>query len=244
MKYVAIGLLLMSHLAWSTRIEVLTEEYAPYNYSEQGQIQGIGTIIVEATLKRAGYEYQISILPWSRAYKQTQSNPNTLIYSISRSPQREPYFHWIGVIADIEFHFFSLASRQDIQPFNTLNTAKKYRVGSIRDDYLEQFLMLQGFKNLQRNNNHQANLEKLLLGRIDLWPVSKEAASYYLKAKALSPTTYLKKVHTITDFSGGELYMAMGLHTSPEVVHKISQALAEIKQDGTYQALINQYLSQ
>ncbi|MDO6525292.1 substrate-binding periplasmic protein [Motilimonas sp. 1_MG-2023] len=241
MKYLLCGLWLLSQTLWAVTIEVVTEEYPPYNYLEQGQVKGISTAIVAATLERAEYDYKITILPWSRAYHQTQKNPNTLIYSISRSQQREPYFHWIGVIADIQYHFFTLSSRQDIQPFNQLKEAKKFNIGSTRDDHVEQFLVLQGFKKLQRNNSHEANLEKLLMDRIDLWPVAKETASYYLHKRALDLSNELKIVYTIKDFSDNKLYIAMGLHTDIEVVKKIRKALNEIKQDGTYDKLIKEY---
>ncbi len=232
------------HQVWGQSLNVVTEEYAPYNYSHLGQVEGLGTQIVKATLQRAGFEYRIKILPWSRALHLAQNNPNTLIYSISRTLEREPYFYWIGPIATIESHFFSLKSRQDIQPFSQLKDARKYRIGSIRDDYIEQFLLLHGFTNLQRNNNHQANLDKLLLGRIDLWPVSKETASYYLALRDLSFDQELKLVHTISAFSGTELYMAMGLDTPIEIVEQLRQALVQLKSDGTYESLIKQYLAQ
>ncbi|MFO6425205.1 substrate-binding periplasmic protein [Motilimonas sp. KMU-193] len=225
-------------------LDVVTEEYAPYNYTQQGEVKGLASQIVQATLQRAGFSYQIKVLPWSRAYHLAKSNPNTLIYSISRTLHREPYFYWIGPIATIESHFFSLKSRQDIQPFSQLKQARQYQVGSIRDDYIEQFLLLHGFTNLQRNNNHEANLEKLLLGRIDLWPVSKETASYYLGLRGLSLDQELKLVHSISSFSGTELYMAMGLDTPQATVERLRQALSQIQNDGTYDKLTKQHLSQ
>ncbi|MCE2572904.1 substrate-binding periplasmic protein [Motilimonas eburnea] len=236
--------LLYIHGSWAATLAVVTEEYAPYNYTQQDEIKGLASQIVEASLQRAGFDYHIKVLPWSRAYHLAKSNPNTLIYSISRTHQREPYFHWIGPIASIQSHFFSLKSRQDIAPFNQLKDARQYQVGSIRDDYIEQFLLLHGFTKLQRNNNHEANLDKLLRGRIDLWPVSTETASYYLGLRGLSLEQELKRVHTISEFSGTELYMAMGLDTPIATVEQLRQALNEIKQDGTYDKLIKQYFSQ
>lgn len=205
-------------------LQVVTEDYAPYNYLEEAEIKGLGTEVVEAMLEEAGFEYGLDIYPWARAISLARSRPNVLIYSISRFPEREAQFQWIGVIAHINFHVFALAKRDDIKPFSQLSHARAWSIGTVRNDALEQYLIGLNFSNLQRNNSNEANMLKLLMGRIDLWPVSQEAANYYVRQAGYEPGT-LKIVHDIEDFTGGELYVAASLKTAPEVIKRLQEAL-------------------
>ncbi|MFQ2241092.1 substrate-binding periplasmic protein [Aeromonas dhakensis] len=221
-------------------LQVVTEDYAPYNYLEEAEVKGLGTEVVEAMLEEAGFEYSLDIYPWARAISLARSRPNVLIYSISRFPEREAQFQWIGVIARIDFHVFALAKRDDIKPFSQLSQARAWSIGTVRNDALEQYLISRNFSNLQRNNNHEANLLKLLMGRIDLWPVSQETAYYYARQAGYGSST-LKIVHDIEDFTGGDLYVAASLKTSPEVVKRLQEALATIKQNGIYDGIVKRY---
>ena len=221
-------------------LQVVTEDYAPYNYLEEAEVKGLGTEVVEAMLEEAGFEYSLDIYPWARAISLARSRPNVLINSISRFPERETQFQWIGVIARIDFHVFALAKRDDIKPFSQLSQARAWSIGTVRNDALEQYLISRNFSNLQRNNNHEANLLKLLMGRIDLWPVSQETAYYYARQAGYGPST-LKIVHDIEDFTGGDLYVAASLKTSPEVVKRLQEALATIKQNGIYDGIVKRY---
>lgn len=221
-------------------LQVVTEDYAPYNYLEEAEVKGLGTEVVEAMLEEASFEYSLDIYPWARAISLARSRPNVLIYSISRFPEREAQFQWIGVIARIDFHVFALAKRDDIKPFSQLSQARAWSIGTVRNDALEQYLISRNFSNLQRNNNHEANLLKLLMGRIDLWPVSQETAYYYARQAGYGPST-LKIVHDIEDFTGGDLYVAASLKTSPEVVKRLQEALATIKQNGIYDGIVKRY---
>ncbi|HDX8343201.1 TPA: transporter substrate-binding domain-containing protein [Aeromonas dhakensis] len=221
-------------------LQVVTEDYAPYNYLEEAEVKGLGTEVVEAMLEEAGFEYSLDIYPWARAISLARSRPNVLIYSISRFPEREAQFQWIGAIAQINFHVFALAKRDDIKPFSQLSQARAWSIGTVRNDALEQYLISRNFSNLQRNNNHEANLLKLLMGRIDLWPVSQETANYYVRQAGYGPET-LKIVHDIEDFTGGDLYVAASLKTPPEVIKRLQEALATIKQNGIYDGIVKRY---
>lgn len=225
--------------AYSQSIEVVTEQYPPYNYKENGQLKGISTEIVQAVLKEAGLTANIKLYPWARAYKLAKEKENVLIYSISRTPHREKLFKWVGVIAHIDFYIFALKERTDIQ-IDQLEDAKKYNVGVVRKDALEQFFTSKGFSNVNKSISNKAVMEMLFAKRVDLWPISEFAASYLLKVNKHA-LYEVKKVHHLKDFSSGKLYMAFGPKTSDSVVTQFKLALASIKEKGIYQEIINKY---
>ena len=82
-------------LADSLELEIVTENWRPYNYSEGGDIKGHSTEILEKVLRRSGIKYKIKVYPWARAYKIAQNRKNVLIYTIMRIPSREYLFKWI-----------------------------------------------------------------------------------------------------------------------------------------------------
>jgi hypothetical protein len=70
-------------------IMIVTEEFPPYNYSDNGRAQGLSSEVVQAVLAQAGLTAEFLFLPWARAYLTAQNTKNTLIFSIGQIPERE-----------------------------------------------------------------------------------------------------------------------------------------------------------
>ena len=75
-----------------------TEEWAPYNFSANGSVQGISTDILRAACQSEKLDCDIQMVPWARAYKIASSTPNTLVFTTARKPSRESEFLWVGPI--------------------------------------------------------------------------------------------------------------------------------------------------
>jgi len=167
------------------KITVVTEQWPPYNYlSSSGEIIGSATKIVKNTLEQANVPYTLNIYPWARAYKTALEQPNVLIYSILRSPEREKLFHWICPLNTIQYHFFKLSARTDIK-INSIDDVKKYTLGLIRDSYMHNHLKNNGFvegEHIQISGDNQANIKLLLAERVDIIIDTHENISLRLKA--------------------------------------------------------------
>jgi len=225
---------------WTQNLEVVTEQYPPYNYEEDGKVKGVGTEVVEEVLKEAGIKYNIRVLPWVRALKYAKEKENVLIYCISRTKKREELYTWVGVIAPINFYIFALKERNDINKISTLNQAKPYRIGTVNEDAMDQFFMERKFPKIDRTNLNAFNIKKLFAGRIDLWPMSEYTAKYLAKKNGYDPND-LKKVYEIKGFSGGDQYMAISNTTDAKILQRIQDALKKIKDDGRYKEILSRY---
>ena len=65
-----------------------------------------------------------------------------LIFLIARTPAREQQFRWAGEIMKIQYHLYRLKSRKlDI---STLESAKAYTIGVMRDDVRQHYLRPKG----------------------------------------------------------------------------------------------------
>ena len=227
-------------LGWAQEVQVVTEEYPPYNYTENGTVTGVNTDVVRAILDRLEQNHEINVNPWARSYDLALEQPNVMIYSISRTEQREDLFKWVGDIAPVGFY---LISREGGVGVASLEQAKAHVVGTVRDDVIEQYLVEEGFElgvNIDRTSSHVSNLKKLVAGRIDLIAVSDLTAAYYLRQLGYNPDEVLGEKLLLEPISV-PLYMAFNLGTSDETVARYQQTLDALKADGTYQQIINAY---
>jgi polar amino acid transport system substrate-binding protein len=226
-------------------LTIYTEEFAPFNYTQQQKITGVSTEVVQRVMALTGYNVNIISLPWNDTYKRAQKESNTLIYSISRRKNREHLFKWVGVLTPATYSAMTLTSRKDIQ-VNQLEDMKHYKIGTNKDDASEQWLVSNGFElsNFIRTTGKYSlikNFKNLLNKRIDLWP-APDAVAYYtaLQQGHSNPDAVLKPVYTIDALSDG-YYLAGSLQTSDTVIATIDAALKKFKKTDEYYKIIGHW---
>lgn len=223
-------------------IRVVTEEWSPYNYSEDGEVKGMVTEIVRAVLDRAGLDYTIEALPWARAYELAQTEPDVLIYSIFKLPNRTPLFKWIQLNGlSFDMYLFRPKFRDDIN-LHSLEEAKAYKVGVTRETSTHHFLLGKGFKdgvNLFPVNCEQFNTLKSQpqARRIDLTTGDSLSLARELKMANLPPDYWVKQVLLFKK----DLYMAFGLNTSDATVERVRSAFAEVRAQGMLDTVQDKY---
>lgn len=237
------GLLVTSTFAQPLTLKVVTEEFPPYNYTQNGAITGFGTAVVRATLQEAHIEGDFQSLPWARAYETALGSDSVLIYSIGRTPQREKLFKWVGAIAPTQYYLFSLPKRK--LHLERLEQAETLQVATVNEDVGEQFLVSKGFlkgKNLQSSAKYELNYEKLKRGRVDLWIMPELVAVHLARQAGDQPSQTLARSYAVTELGGDGYYMAFGVQTPDALVERLSKALATIRSNGTYDALKKKWL--
>jgi len=224
-------------------IEVVTEEYPPFNYSEGSEIKGLSTEVVRAVLREAKLEGKITVVPWARALSYSQENSNVLIYTIGRNAKRESLYKWIGPIAQNSSVLFALSKRTDIK-INSLEDAKQYSIATVNEDVREQYLVQKGFvkgKGIDSSNKYEQGFQKLNAGRVDLWSIN-ELVGYWIANEEKMPKTALRKVFQLSEVSG-DYYMAFSQKTSDELVSRLRAALDKVKQSGEYERIQKKYMN-
>ncbi|MES2947303.1 MAG: transporter substrate-binding domain-containing protein [Pseudomonadota bacterium] len=235
--------LAMASPARAETLRILTEEFPPYNYTENNKITGFSTEVVQAVLKEIKLQGEFQSMPWARAYETAQNSGNVLIYSIGRNPLREKLFKWVGVIAPTEYYLYSLPQRK--LAFQQLDQAKAFQIGTVNEDVGEQFLIAKGFvkgQNLQSSVKYELNYEKLKLGRVDLWIMTDLVAVHLARQAGDDPTKTLARSFAITDLGSDGYYMAFSARTPDALVQRLAKGLATIKSNGTYDALKKKWL--
>ena len=229
------------------KYSIVTENFPPYNYIKGDKLTGISTEIIQNILEKTGMtdEVSIKLLPWEEAYNQALNDSNTIIYSLTRIPQREDSFKWVGPIATNYWYLF--AKKQDKEEsmlekavtITNLDQAKdsKYKIGVQKDGAISTYLLDKGFKNLVPEVTNVENAKNLISGKIQLWGASELVASSIMRQIGETPYI-LEKVFTVRK---KDLYIGFNIDVSDEVVQKFQKALDQMKTDGTYDMILNEY---
>ena len=100
----------------SQEIKVVTVLMPPYQTQlPNGSIGGSATEIVKSMFEVTGDKPIIQAFPWARTYKLASSEPNTLIYSIARTPEREKKFNWVGNMEEEKIFFWGIKNINNTQ---------------------------------------------------------------------------------------------------------------------------------
>ena len=225
--------------AFAQSLTVVSEDFPPYNYSENNEAKGLSSEIVIEVLKEAGLETKINFYPWARSYLVAQNEPNVLIYSIARIPERENMFHWIGAIAPYRTSFYKLKENDRVGMIRSLADAKAYTIGVSVEDVIYTYLKSKRFSNLDVAGRDSLSIRKLVSGRVDLIAFDEVSFPYRLMLEELEPSRF-ERVYRLDDLTG-ELYMAMSKNSDPKLVKSLQQALKSVHQSGLYDSILGRY---
>jgi polar amino acid transport system substrate-binding protein len=224
-----------------TDLVLLTENFPPYNMAKNGKnfaqdenIDGIAVDIVREMFKRADIPYSLTLrFPWERIYKIALEKPGYGVFVMARLPDREKLFKWVGPIGPDDW--IMLARGDSKITLETLNDARKYKIGAYKGDAIAETLAKQGLKPVVVLRD-QDNAKKLVNGQIDLWATGDPAGRYLARQDGV---TGLK---TVLRFNSAELYLALNRNVPDDAVAKLQAALDQMRKDGVVEEIMARYL--
>lgn len=224
----------------SYSLKVYTEHLPPYNHLENGEFTGFSTDILKAMLKEAGIEAHFTLLPWGRAYMNASTEADSLLYTTTRTPEREPYFEWIGPIGPRKMLLFKLRERSDIQ-IRSKEDLRKYRVGIVRDTSAMKLVVERGLFSKQQIDeapSTTSNMKKLFFKRIDFILATRGGARFEVEHLPYKQDD-IEAIYTLDE--GFQFYFAVNKGTDPIVVQKLKHAFEKIKASGLVESLRKKY---
>ncbi|NBB59576.1 transporter substrate-binding domain-containing protein [Pseudomonas sp. ODNR1LW] len=225
----------------TTDLVLLTENFPPYNMAKNGKnfaqdenINGIAVDIVREMFKRADVSYSLTLrFPWERVYKLALENPGYGAFVMARLPDREQLFKWVGPIGPDDW--IMLAKADSKITLETLEDARKYRIGAYKGDAIAQTLAKQGLKPIVVLRD-QDNAKKLINGQIDLWATGDPAGRYLARQDGVNG------LKTVLRFNSAELYLALNKNVPEPTVAKLQAALDQMRKDGVVDEIMSRYL--
>lgn len=149
-----------------TALTLVTEEYPPYNFTENGEIVGSAVDLVREAMDNAAVPYTLEVLPWARAYASAQKQPDTCVFTTNMTAKRKPLFKWISPL--LANQMILVARADNPVSISSLEEAKSYTIGTYTDDVAETFMKDAGMT-IVSTPKEELNIKKLKAGRIDLW---------------------------------------------------------------------------
>lgn len=228
------------------KIRYLIEENPPYNFIKDGITQGIAVDLLLRLSEKYGQAMQaseIEMVPWARGYKIVRNTPNTALFSMARTKQRENLFKWVGPIYELTIGL--VANKNKKITVNSIDDLKTLRIGTIREGAPEQLLIQAGYPadKLERVTKPEQNIKKLTIGRIDLLAFNTDSTRYTIEEMGLNPNDY----ETVYVFKKVKLYYAFNKETDDATIELLNNGLQQLrKQDGAgnspYRKILSLYL--
>jgi polar amino acid transport system substrate-binding protein len=175
------------------QIEYLTEEWAPFNYLENGTAAGLSVEILEAAWHDMGVNRtraDIRVVPLADALAQARNNTSTVVFSIVRTPEREPFYKWLGPFTRGNFVLWAptaknitIAADSDLQ---------RYRIGAVEATIENAMLEERDYNEsgVTHGKTPEDLLRMLEQGEIDLWATGDLAGRHQMMKTADDPNAY------------------------------------------------------
>lgn len=220
-------------------LTIITEEWPPFNYTENTVLKGFSTEIVQLIMKDLNINTKPLVLPGARGIKLFNNTSHAMFYSMIQTAERKPLYKWIGPFGEQAIYFFK--KKHSTLQINSLEDAKKVKsICSRSQGLVFNMLTKAGFKNLDTGVSGEGIYLRALSDRCELAiGESSLGVKYWLK-KNKKPTDSL--VQTSVKLISSPLYIAVSKDISDDEVARWQKSLDKIKASKEYSALVKKYL--
>ncbi|TGC08712.1 transporter substrate-binding domain-containing protein [Methanolobus halotolerans] len=205
-----------------------TEQLPPYNYQENGTIQGISVDLLEATTEKMGNKIsreEIHLVPWTEGYQEVLTRNNTVLFSMARTSEREDLFKWAGPAYTNRKVLFARSDRGiSIENPEDLNG---YRIGAITDDIAIQYLLDIGVNQSQivTESNTDTLITALDKDEIDLWAYPEASGRYFAEQTNGDYNSYI----VVYELHSQDTYYAFSKDIPDSIIQSFQQALDTVR---------------
>ncbi len=213
-------------------VKIVTAELPPYSI-EVGMRPGLMLEIISLIQDRLEGKHRTLFYPWPRAQMLAKSNPNHIIFPLTRTPDREDHYDWAINVLQVDSVFVTLDGRK-----LTLDEAKKLDLITVQQSTpFEEFLLDQGFTNIV-SSPHSTDRHLLLMerNRVEAWFTSRDLAQYVIANSKLASQARMSD-----PIQSGQIYIAFSKKFPPSLRQKYIDIYDELKEDGTIDYILKQY---
>ena len=219
------------------RLTILTEDYPPLNYREDGQITGQATATVRAMADAVGESPTYELTSWDAGYRAATSGPNTALYSTVMTEQRKDDLQWVGPMGALDTNLYALSDAA-VTVNNLADAREADGIATVKGYYSEEMLKEKGFTNLVGHDSERAALQSLLDGETALLVSSNAALPRLLEAAQADSGAIEPRFTLSTDLT----YLAFSPDVAGERVARWQAALDAMKDDGRFDTIYRQWL--
>lgn len=221
-----------------------TGDWPPYVF-ETGTDKGPMVDIVVAAFKEAGITVKIVFYPWKRAEDEVRQGKAFAAFPYAITTERQKEFDFSDPMYTVQSKFFYY---KKFHPngirYEKLEDLLNYKIGGMLGTWYEPLFKDAGLQ-VEYTATMDSNIEKLVLGRIDL-AVEEENYVWYL-IRQLHPNdadqfaTLPKTLEHSNLTDTLNLLVSRNYPNSAELLKKFNAGLAAIRANGAFKQILEKY---
>ena len=235
-------LTMMGHAVCAGKLVLAAADTRPTAFLVDGKPAGYLADLVTEAFRRAGHSVEIRLMPWARCLTDARTGAVDGVFSSFKLPEREEFLAFPKEVLSTQVIAFFARRDSPLSFDGDFGVIRDVRIGLISGtSYGKKFDAAVKDGTLQKvelTNSIESNLKKLVLGHVDLIPSYRHVALD--AAKQLDLLSQIKEVSPPIEAVPN--YLAF---TRVRDLSKLSEdfdaALAAMKQDGTYDRIVERY---
>lgn len=214
-------------------LRVVTSHLPPLSIEHGGARPGALHEVMSELCRRTGLAPAVTFVPWQRALFMAQKMPRTIIFPVTRLPERERKFRWLVPLFEENYVF--LAPRGSAFDVHRPLNMQDMRIALIRGA-LKSVLLELGFKNIVEGRSVD-EVHRFVVGGM------ADAAFGELAIVRNS----LRTRRAVDEFDVSEpvrrtaAWLAGSLDFGASEVARFERAFRDMKADGSYDTILRRY---
>lgn len=236
---------IISSVSHARTLRLVTLEYPPYEYTEDGKLKGLAVEVIKRTFKEMKQPITIEVLPWARAMRYIKDGTRDAVFTAFKNPQRERFADFSNQV--LMQQAVSLFVRKDsqIEYDGDLKKLNQYSLGVVRKiSYgliLDSAIKDNSFRRVEEANEGTQNFGLLLNQRVDM-VASTKFGGYHILRKLKRKDDVKELPVSIQNLPS---YIAFSkVRNLTKVRDEFDSALSNLKANGEYQKIIDDYFKQ
>ena len=228
----------LSPTALGERLRLVSDDWAPYVYSDGGRVRGIDYEVTTEVFHRLGVEVDWQILPWKRCLALVEQGLADGVMDVFKVESRKAYMVYPAEpMSDVEFVLFQASDRRHV--IGQLDDLTGLTVGTSPGYTYDKAFSESSVFRRESAPTHEANFGKLIRGRIDLL-VTDRLVGRYLR-RQLGLEQQVEELPLVVS----RQTQYLGLARKPgheELAQAFSEELRRFKQEPAFDAIIEHYI--
>lgn len=221
------------------------DQFPPYAWQQDDVPKGIDVEIIQSLGERTGLPIKVVLMPGKRVLSMLENGKVDGAFAAFKTAKRQEY----AVYLDPPLHYsiYRLyVKKGDEFPFRDIRDLHGQSIGKNSGFHISEAFTLAESKKLidvYDAKSMEQSIKMLEADRLDTFVGNEQEVSWVLKNIGLSDKIVPLRV-PIRDRRGGHLMIskAAQIDNKKDVMRRLSEALQEMKADGTFDAIYSKYL--
>jgi polar amino acid transport system substrate-binding protein len=233
------------------RFQASTLHYPPYEYKEDGTAKGIAIELIKLAAKKSGTQaIEFNFYPWRRAVNTVQHGDSDMLFNAGKNEARQEWGHYVESVLIMQNYVLFKRKDAAIQISANFDNADKLpiavRTGFLYGTGLFRDALDKGqFSYIVQSETTMQSIDLLLNKRVEVFVGDYLPVMHYIHQHGLENQIDIVKEQDSYRNMSVLLWPTYMVFSKKRVdlayVNKITQALEEMKADGSYYEVFKQY---